>query len=442
MWLFEFSWQIGVILLLVFANGFFVAAEFALVKIRATQLKPLARQGSWRAKLSLKLVASLDSYLSMTQLGITLTSLGLGWVGEPYLAVWIEKFFAFIGFVPSFDLKFLSFGIGFGIISFLHIVLGELAPKSMAIQHPRVTTLWIAPLLVGFYYLFLPAIWVLNGSANLFLKLIGIPPASEKDHGYSHEELGDLLLHAGHSHSGDITVNRILVKALQLKETTAQQVMIPQEAVVALWKGKLLEENLTTAQKCGYSRMPVCGDSLENIVGVVLVKELLWQYQALGSHADLTSIMRPPLTFFPQTKLPVMLELFRRSRNHLAVVVDRDDRMIGIVSFEDVLEELVGDIRDEMDIEKGPYYDKTDHSLLVDAKIPLRDVALEMAWNQILPTQTTETVEQWCQAHWGFHAPLGRTFEFQSLKVTADDVTPRGVRRVRFEKIIPREEPS
>ena len=442
MWLFEFSWQIGVILLLVFANGFFVAAEFALVKIRATQLKPLARMGSWRAKLSLKLVASLDSYLSMTQLGITLTSLGLGWVGEPYLAVWIEKLFEWIGISHSFDIKFISFGLGFGIISFLHIVLGELAPKSMAIQHPRVTTLWISPLLVGFYYLFLPAIWVLNGSANTFLKLIGIPPASEKDHGYSHEELGDLLLHAGHSHSGDITVNRILVKALQLKETTAQQVMIPQEAVTTLWRDKSLEENLTIAQKSGYSRMPVCGDSLESVIGVVLIKELLWQYQALGGHASLASIMRPPLTFFPLTKLPVMLELFRRSRNHLAVVVDRDDRMIGIVSFEDVLEELVGDIRDEMDIEKGPYFDKTDHSLLVDAKIPLRDVALEMAWNQILPTQTTQTVEQWCQGHWGFHAPLGRTFEFQDLKVTADDVTPRGVRRVRFEKIIPKVEES
>ncbi len=437
MWLFEFSWQIGVILLLVIANGFFVAAEFALVKIRATQLKPLARQGSWRAKLSLKLVSSLDSYLSMTQLGITLTSLGLGWVGEPYLAVWIEKVFESIGFVYAFDLKFISFAIGFGIISFLHIVLGELAPKSIAIQHPRVTTLWIAPLLVGFYYVFLPAIWVLNGSANLFLKLIGVPPASEKDHGYSHEELGDLLLHAGHSHSGDITVNRILVKALQLKETTAQQIMIPQESVVSLWKDKPIEENLTIAQKCGYSRMPVCGDSAESVVGVVLVKELLWQYQALGRQADLISIMRPPLTFFLQTKLPVMLELFRRSRNHLAVVVDREDRMMGIVSFEDVLEELVGDIRDEMDIEKGPYFDKTDHSLLVDSKIPLRDVALEMAWNQILPTQTTDTVEQWCQKYWGYHAPLGRTFEFQGLKITADDVTPRGVRRVRFEKVNP-----
>jgi CBS domain containing-hemolysin-like protein len=447
MWIFEFSWQMGVIFLLVLANGFFVAAEFALVKVRATQLKPMVRQGSWRAKLSLKLVSHLDAYLSMTQLGITLTSLGLGWVGEPYLAVWVEKVFHYFQIPPSvlgvtINVHVISFTIAFAFISYFHIVLGELAPKSLAIRYPRVTTLWVSPLLAFLYYLFLPAIWFLNGSANLFLKTIGVPPASDKEHGYSHEELGDLLLHAGHTHSGDLTVNRILVKALQLKETTAEQVMIPKDAVASLWIDKSLVDNLTIAQKSGYSRMPVCGESIENVVGVVLVKELLWQYQALGGHADLKSIMRAPLTFFPQTKLPVMLELFRRSRNHMAVVVDRDDRMIGIVSFEDVLEELVGDIRDEMDIEKGPYFDKTDHSVLVDAKIPIRDVALEMAWNQILPTQSTETVEQWCQQHWGFHAPLGRQFDFQELKITADDVTPRGVRRVRFEKIIPKTEES
>ncbi|MES2307475.1 MAG: hemolysin family protein [Verrucomicrobiota bacterium] len=440
MWFFEFSWQMGVIFLLVLANGFFVASEFALVKIRATQLKPLARQGSWRAKLVLKILGKLDAYLSMTQLGITLTSLGLGSAGEPFVSVWIERFFGWIGLVHAFDVRYLAIAVGFGFISFLHIVLGELGPKWIAIRHPRTTTMWTSPLLAVLYYIFLPGIWILNNSANLILGFIGIPPASENDHGYSHEELGDLLMHAGHTHSGDLTVNRILVKALQLKETTAEQIMIKRDAVVALWQDKPLMDNLTIAQKSGYSRMPVCGESLDNVVGVVLVKELLWQFQALGGQANLKSIMRAPLTFFPQTKLPVMLELFRRSRNHMAVVVDRDDRMIGIVSFEDVLEELVGDIRDEMDIEKGPYFDKTDHSVLVDAKIPIRDVALEMTWNQILPTQTTETVEQWCQQHWGFHAPIGRNFDFQDIRVTADDVTPRGVRRVRFEKIIPKVE--
>lgn len=438
MWLVEFSWQISIILLLVLANGFFVASEFALVKIRATQLKPMARQGSWRAKLSLKLVKNLDAYLSMTQLGITLTSLGLGWAGEPYLAVWVERLAEYAGVAHYFDPKTISWitmGFTFSLISYLHIVLGELAPKSLAIQHPRVTTMWVSPLLAGLYYLFLPAIWILNGSANKFLKLIGVPPASEKEHGYSHEELGDLLLHSSHVHPGDMTVNRILVKALQLKETTAEQIMIPKGGVAALWRDKLIQENLTIAQKAGYSRMPVYGDSEDQVVGVVLMKELLWQYQALGEQADLRSIMRAPLTFFPQTKLPVMLELFRRSRNHMAVVVDREDRTIGIISLEDVLEELVGDIRDEMDIEKGPYFDKTDHSVLVDAKIPVRDVAIEMTWNQILPTQTTETVDEWCQKHWGYHAPMGRSFDFQGIRVTADDVTPRGVRRVRFEKV-------
>lgn len=149
MWLFEFTWQISVILLLVFANGFFVAAEFALVKVRATQLKPMARQGSWQAKLALKLVKHLDAYLSMTQLGITLTSLALGWAGKPYLGVWMERFVAWLGLGHYFDaqtISMLTVAVTFSVISYLHIVLGELAPKSLAIQHPRVTTMWISPL--------------------------------------------------------------------------------------------------------------------------------------------------------------------------------------------------------------------------------------------------------------------------------------------------------
>ncbi len=420
-------------MLLVLANGFFVAAEFALVKIRATQLQPLARKGDWQAKLSLKVVKRLDAFLSVTQFGITLASLGLGWAGKPYLVRWIEPALEFVGLGDPQTADHLSYVIAFGIISFLHIVLGELAPKSLAIQHPRVVSLWVAPPLMLFYYIFWPAIWILNGSANWMLRVIGIPPASGKDHDFSHEELGDVLRHSTHAHPADELINKLMIKALRLKETTAEQVMVPVERVSVLWRGQSLAENLNIAQKCGFSRLPVCGETRDEIVGVVLVKELLWQYQALGTHTDLNPLLRPPLTFFPTTKLPVMLELFRKSRNHLAVVLDKDEHMVGIVCFEDVLEELVGDIRDEFDIEKGPYFEKSETMVLVDAHVSIRDLGAEMNWP--FPTNTTMTVEDWCVQKWGYHAPKGRTIEVDGFRVIAEDVSPRGLRRVRFEKL-------
>jgi CBS domain containing-hemolysin-like protein len=206
--------------------------------------------------------------------------------------------------------------------------------------------------------------------------------------------------------------------------------MLPREQVVVLWRDRPLEENLSIAQKSGYSRLPLCGDTQDQVLGVIHVKELLWQYQALGAQTNLVAIVRPILTFMAKTRLPAMLELFRRSRNHLAVVLDREEKLLGLVSFEDVLEELVGDIRDEFDIEKGPFFERSADAVLVDADLPLRDLAVETGWP--LETQTTETVEQWALRHWG-HAPqTGATLEIEGgFQLIAAEVGPRRIRRLR-----------
>ncbi|MDW8343297.1 MAG: hemolysin family protein [Verrucomicrobiae bacterium] len=428
------SWQLMVIVLLVLANGFFVATEFAIVKVRASQLRPMLPGGGWRVRQSLHVISHLDAYLSATQLGITLASLGLGWLGEPYLAHWIERPLAALGVQSETTVRTTSYVLAFSIITFMHIVIGELAPKSLAIRYPRRITLWSSPPLTIFYYLFLPAIWLLNGTANLLLRWVGIPPATETEHRFTHEELQYVLMHARHVHPSDQLINRLLLKALRLRETTAAEIMIPKDRVSVLWASAPLAQNLKIAEQAGYSRLPVCGDRLEEVLGIVHVKELLWQVVSLGpEQARLTDIMRPVLTFTPETRLPAMLQLFQKSRSHLAVVIDAQNQMQGIVSFEDVLEELVGDIRDEFDIEKGPIFDRTEDSILVDADMPIRDVANEMNWP--LPRHTTMTVEKWCLSKWGRMPKAGEELRVENYLITAEEVTPRGLRRVRFRRL-------
>jgi CBS domain containing-hemolysin-like protein len=314
-------------------------------------------------------------------------------------------------------------------MTFVLIVVGELMPKMFAIQRPKLVTLWVSPPLFVIYYLLWPFIHVLNGTAGLLLRTAGLKSGGD-EHALGLEELQYVLMNSTHAHPADELINKIMLKALRLKETTAAQVMYPREKVAVLWRDKNLQENFLLAQRAGYSRMPVCGDSLDEVVGVLHVKELLWQYTALGEATNLMGLVRPVLTFLPGTKLPVMLELFRKSRNHLAVVVDRDDKMVGIVSFEDVLEELVGDIRDEFDIEKGPFYERSADAVLVDADLPLRDLAHEMNWP--LPTDTTLTVNDWALQQWRRQPAKGETLQTEHLMMIAEEITVRGLRRVRL----------
>jgi CBS domain containing-hemolysin-like protein len=430
-WL-KYPGQSGIIFLLILANAFFVATEFAFVKIRGSQLKAMRKKGKkdWQLGLAIRVTGHLDRYLSATQLGITLTSLGLGWVGEPVVAGWIEGPLASLGIVSATAVTSIAYGLAFAGITFIDIVFGELVPKYFAIRRPSMVVMWFSAPLIIFYHAAYPFIWLLNRTANQLLMWLGIPPTREFDHGFNQEELQYVLMNSRHVHPSDELVNKLMLKALRLKETTAEQVMLPRDQVVVLWRDKTLAENMSVAQKSGYSRLPFCGDSHDQILGVIHVKELLWQYQVLGNQTTLTAIVRPILTFMAKTRLPAMLELFRRSRNHLAVVLDPDEKMLGLVSFEDVLEELVGDIRDEFDIEKGPFFERSADAVLVDTDLPLRDLASETGWP--ITTQTTETVEQWAIRHWGMVPHVGAQLEIEGFQLTVTEVGARRIRRLRI----------
>jgi CBS domain containing-hemolysin-like protein len=430
----EIFWQALVIIALVLANGFFVAAEFAVVRVRSSQLRPMLRPGGdWRVPFALRATKHLDACLSATQFGITLASLGLGWFGEGYIHSWLHPLFAYIPEMTPSAERVVGFWIAFSLITFLHIVLGELAPKTMAIQRPRAISLWVSPPLIFFYYLFFPAIWLLNGAANRFLHFAGFAPASESEHVIAPDELEYIFSRSRHAHPGDALINKIMLRSLRLRDVVASQIMLPRSKVVVLWKERSFSENIHIAQTAGHSRFPVCGEDLDDVVGMVLVKEWLWQIQVLGPGAAFTPIIRPVLTFTSRTPLPSMVELFRSSRSHLAVVLDDAGGTAGIVTFEDVLEEIVGEIRDELDIEKGPIFEQSEHSILVDATMSVREVRAETGWSfEFLPR---ETVAQWIERAAG-HRPLkGESISTGELVAVAADTHSGGVRRVRISRL-------
>lgn len=429
------AFETFVILFLVAANGFFVAAEFALVKVRASQLRPLAKTGGWRVKFALRATQHLDAALSATQLGITLASLGLGWVGEPFLAKRIEPLLADWGITNPATIHSVAFAVAFTVITFLHIIFGELAPKSLAIQRAKGVSLWIAAPLMGFYYLFFPFIYVLNGTANKFLRWAGLGPTKEGDHEFSADELEYVFSHARHTHPGDALVNKLMVQSLRVRATFAQQIMLPRDQVTALWLDRPLAENLRIAQTSGYSRFPVCRGTLDNVEGILLVREWLWQIQALGPEAPFEPLLRDVLTFDPKTPLPIMLERFRLARSHLAIVVDPEKKLAGIVTFEDVIEEIVGDIRDEFDIGSGPIFDRSERSIVVSGSLTLRELQAETGWP--LEWQPRETVAAWFLKHLGRPPRRDENILVGDYRLTALEVSSDRPRRVRVDRVEP-----
>lgn len=428
--------EILIVVALVSANGFFVAAEFALVKIRTSQLKPMARTGNWRVKFALLATGKLDAALSATQLGITLASLGLGWVGEPFIAHRIAPLLAEFGITNPTSITSISFAIAFVSITFLHIIFGELAPKSLAIQRPKAVSLFTAAPLMFFYYLFYPAIWLLNGTANKFIRLCGIAPAGEGEHDFSREELEYVLSHARYSHPGDSMINKLMIRSLRLRELQAQQIMRPRDQIAALWLDKSNEENLRIAQASGHSRFPVCRGNLDNVEGILLIREWFWQLHLIGVEASFEPLLRPALTFTLKTPTHAMLELFRTSRNHLAIVLDDKGNTAGIVAFEDLLEEIVGDIRDEFDIENGPIFESSEQHIVVSGTLTMRELQAETGWT-FEWQHPKQTVAHWAEQQFNQVPRRGQKVTVGEYTLTALDVHAERIRRIKVQRTHP-----
>ena len=363
---------------LVFLNGFFVAAEFAIVKVRASQLEIRVKNGNRIAILSKHIVSHLDGYLAATQLGITIASLGLGWIGEPVVSKIIINIMDLLGITVNPELAHdIALPVAFGIITILHIVFGELAPKSLAIQRSEQTTLFIAYPLQFFFFLFKPVIWFLNSIANFVLKIIGISAVKGADV-HSSEELKYLVQKGQESGNIDAAEYKIIRNAFNFSEQTAKQIMVPRVNVFALDVNEFNDSMLDKVIDESYSRIPCYEDDLDNIVGVVYLKDILLAIRK-KAQVNIRSIMRTMLVV-PDTKLiGQLLNEFQIKHQQIALVVNEYGGTEGIITMEDILEELVGEIQDEYDNEI-PFVEKMGDKIYnVLASSALDDI------NELLP---------------------------------------------------------
>lgn len=364
---------------LVFANAFFVVSEFAIVKIRRTKLEELAHSGDKRAKTALKINARLNTFLSAIQLGITLASLGLGWIGEPAVSHLLEDLFADFFGDKKILLHSVSFGVAFAFITLLHVVLGELVPKSLAIQDTENYVLRIAKPLYLFNQIFAPFIWVFDHVTNGILHLMGTQVSNENDDAHSEEEI-KLIIDA--SQKGgviDDTERGIIQNAIDFSEILAHEVMIPRQDIKCLYKGQTFDEALEFVKNNNHTRFPLCDKDKDHILGMIHIRDMLEFNPQSGEQYVLKKLARKVL-FVPENKsISDILHEMMAKRIHMAVVVDEYGGTAGLLSMEDILEELVGEIQDEHDEEEVPMKKLKDGVFEFDGTYLIEDAYTDMS---------------------------------------------------------------
>ncbi|AQS06811.1 MULTISPECIES: hemolysin family protein [Clostridium] len=380
-----------IVILLVFMNGFFVATEFAMVKVRKSRIETLAMEGNRNAKHTLKVVKDLNSYLSACQLGITLASLGLGWVGEPAFAEMLRPLINLFN-LPEITLHSISVVLGFSIITGLHIVLGELAPKSLAIINTENIAMYTALPLIAFYRLTYPIMWTFNHSTNLVLKIFGISQIDEQEAAHTDEEI-KLLVEDSYKHGLiDQTELTFVDNIFDFSEKTVRDIMIPRTDMACIFIEDTFDEIINYALEEQLTRYPVCRDSKDNVIGFIHIKDL-YKLKFEGSD-NIEGIIRE-IKFVPESlSISELFKTFKKEKAQMAIIIDEFGGTAGLVTTEDILEEIVGEIQDEFDDDGEEEIRETDNgSYVVDGKVLIGDI------NELLDTnieaENIDTIGGW-----------------------------------------------
>ncbi|NUQ22308.1 MAG: HlyC/CorC family transporter [Saprospiraceae bacterium] len=370
---------------LVLLNGFFVAAEFAIVKVRISQLQVRA-DSSFTARVAEGIVNNLDAYLAATQLGITLASLGLGWIGEGVVSRIIINSMHLFGLEIDDDLAHkIALPFAFATITVLHIIFGELAPKSLAIRFPTPTTLWVASPLRVFYVIFSPFIWMLNGLANFLLKLVGIQPVPHAEI-HSEEELKLIIAESAEGGAIQSSERDLIQNVFEFDDRQVWHVLRPRTQLVAIDVDSTLQEAMEIAISEGYSRYPVYKDSVDNITGIVITKDVMMHYMR-DPEKTLQDLVRPVIFVNSNRKIMHLLRTFQKEHTQMAIVVNEFGGTVGLVTLEDIIEELVGEIQDEYDTEQ-PVVEKISEGVFkVLAQNPMEEI------NESLPERLPTSAE-------------------------------------------------
>lgn len=379
--------KILIALLLVLLNGFFVAAEFSIVKVRYSQIQLKAAEGNKMAKQAELIIKNLDAYLSATQLGITLASLALGWVGESALHSIFDGLFHSLNIdLADSTITTISVISSFLIITVMHIVFGELIPKSIAIRKSEATTFFIAAPLRLFYNIFRPFIWAMNGLSNSVLRMINIHPASEQEI-HSTEELQLLVKQSAAGGEIEEENYEIIKNAFDFTDHSAKQIMVARQNILSIDIEDTLDEIMEIIMASGYSRIPVYENSIDNIIGVFYAKEIIREFvkrKGELTHEDLRELMREPFFVVGSKKISELLKIFQQKKQHLAIIIDEFGGTEGVITLEDILEELVGEIQDEEDDEHTIVDKVGDNVYWVQATQPLEEI------NEYLPVELPE----------------------------------------------------
>lgn len=361
------------LIVLILLTAFFVAAEFSIVKVRKAKLDALAGQGNHRAKDAKKVVDKLDEYLSACQLGITMTALGIGWLGEPAVGRLLEHLF---GYFPLSEAASVTIATvtAFIIITILHVVLGELAPKTFAIQKAEVISLRIARPLIRFNQIMYPFIWLLNGSANIISRFFGARPVNEEDNAHTEEELRHLLSESYERGEINQSEYRYVNRIFEFDDRLAKEIMIPRTEIVCLYCNLSIEANLDIMKRDKFTRYPVVEQDKDHIIGIINIKELFHSKNQMDG--GLRRFLRSTISVIDSTPIKQLLVKMQRDRVHMAVLLDEYGGTSGIVTVEDILEEIVGEIRDEFDVDEKPMFRKIkDDVYRVDGKVLLTELS-------------------------------------------------------------------
>lgn len=395
-----------------------MATEFAIVKVRGSKIDQLVAEGRKGSMAAKKVVTHLDEYLSACQLGITITALGLGWLGEPTVEKILHPLFAYMELNETLT-HLLSFGIAFALVTFLHVVVGELAPKTVAIQKAEAVTLLFAGPIIWFYRVMYPFIWLLNGSARVFVGIFGLKTASEHDEVHTEEELRILLSES--YQSGEINKNELkyVNNIFEFDERIAKEIMVPRKEIVSLSIDDTFADVVETLRKENFTRYPVIDGDKDNIKGFVNMKELLTETVTRNleeDHFRVHSFLNPIITVIETIAIHDLLVKMQKERVHIAVLIDEYGGTAGIVTVEDILEEIVGEIRDEFDEDEVAEVRKLkDGHYLLDSKVLINEVNALLGISIDVGELDIDTIGGWFMTH-NINSKIGSVIEEEGYR--------------------------
>ncbi|MCU9615147.1 hemolysin family protein [Caldibacillus lycopersici] len=422
------------IAILIALTAFFVVSEFAIVKVRSSRIDQLIEEGRRSAIAAKKVITNLDEYLSACQLGITVTALGIGWIGESTFEGLLSVLFVNID-IPSSVSHVLSLGLAFIIMTFLHVVVGELAPKTLAIQKAEQVTLLFSRPLILFYRIMYPFIWVLNGSARLITKAVGLKPASESENVHTEEELRIILTDSFKNGEINQSEFKYVNNIFEFDNRIAKEIMVPRTEIVSLDINDSIESLLTIARNEKFTRYPIIDGDKDHIIGLINIKEIL---TAIISGQDLSkqtiqSYMRPIIRVIDTVPIHDLLLKMQKEQIHMAILFDEYGGTSGLVTVEDIVEEIVGEIRDEFDLDEIPLIRQlSDNHYIFDAKVLVSEVNDLLNLN--INDEDVDTIGGWILTE-NFEAKQGDTLSYEDFQFHILEMEDHHIKYVEVKKI-------